>query len=365
MKNFISILSSLLLLAAPALALDSEIETLNRDFGQSQSYPIIILDKVELQQYIQAKTDKAAKDERSLEMAQGIALRNYIKGKFQIEMTPSDVFELLPYMNGEKPGASAMPFFQDRVHFKYNLCVVIPSDAQTDPQAEFKRILGLDVKPELYRGANLGKLSSMMTSEELKLFSLYHELSHCLDQKFMPLMFQSETDPHQVHLAETFAEINALFLLSQRKGLSQLGYPRSLLRTAYSKYFGPDLAQTVASPFINNAAITTAGGSTHFFAPVLLKAQSYIHETPQRIASFTLAETITLSQSIVENFALSKYGSQALRETFANGRESTLAHYQKMATKAPHIFGIAYKDLIEALAILDSVDQKIENYPKP
>jgi len=68
---------------------------------------------------------------------------------------------------------------------------------------------------------------------------------------------------------------------------------------------------------------------------------------------------------LVENFALSKYGSQALRESFSNGHEVTLAHYQKMSEKAPHIFVIAYKQLIEALSYLDSVDMKIANYPKP
>lgn len=359
MTKLLYLFTTLILLTTPAFALNSEIQALNNDYGHSQEYPILILDKEDVKLYLKSQNLNSAFSERDLVAA----LMVYFKNRFNYLVSPSDAFELLPYINGANSGASAMPFFVDKIHYKMKYCVVLPSEPELNHQAEVKRILGADEQEGLFKGLDLEKIYSLMSSEEIQLFSLYHEMSHCLDHKFLPQIYESETDAHKVHLAESFAEINALVMLSQRKGLHHLGYPRSLIRTAYSKYYGPFLAQSSPAVFSNLAI--NSGGSTYFLAPPLMRAQEFISANPQRINSMSLAETLDFSQKIVEKFALSKFGFEALRMSFMNGRENTLAHYQKLSSKAPHIFAAPHKELMEALFLMDSVEENISKYPSP
>jgi hypothetical protein len=343
---------------ASALTMQQEIQSLNQDFGHSQSYPIFILDKVDIRNFLSSNNLNAKSSQQDLVKA----LMIYVYQKFNYKAEPSDVFELLSYIVGQNTGASAMPFFVDTVHHEMKYCVVLPSDALADHAAEVKRILGADGQEEIFKDLNLEEVGRLLTTEEIQLFSLYHETSHCLDQKYLPQMYESsETDPYAVHKAEAFAEINALFLLNQRKGLNQLGYPRSLIRTAYSKFYGPFLAQS-DSPWTN--PVVKWGGSTYFLAAPLLKAQNAISADSQKMAAMSLAETISASQNIIDTTVMSKYGFEALQMNFSNGRTETLAHYEMLATKAPRIFGTSYQELQDALVLLDSVQEKISTYQK-
>ncbi|WP_413290812.1 hypothetical protein [Bdellovibrio sp. HCB337] len=362
MKTLLSTLILFLSLNASAFSISSEIAELNKTYGRSQDYPILVLDKADLNAYIKSlKIDKSLNQgEQERELIK--ALMMYIYSRFNYKMNPADATELISYATEPVRGASAMPFFVDNIHHKMRLCLVLPTDVEPDHIKEIKTIIGADDQPQLFKNFDIQKAATLMTSEELQLFTIYHELSHCLDQKYLPEMYEAETDPWAVHRAESFAETNALFMIAQRKGLNNLAYPRSLLRTAYSKIYGPFLANTEGSPFTN--IVVKSAGSSYFLSIPMMKAQEVISNENAKIQAMTLAQTIALSQQVVENFGLTKFGSEALRAYISEGSEKTLERYQRLASKNSKMFGKAYEELLVVDSWMKSLDERIQIWPR-
>jgi|GEM_PF-4578237 hypothetical protein len=332
------------------LDLAMEIQEINRDFNGALGYPVFVVNKPQFQQFL-AKNNITDFDNRVLVAR---ALYAFVKQNHHVEMQPDEAMSLANFFAPSFKEASAMPFFVDKMRFSsMKYCVVIPSEGGGSVLEEIKRMTGADSQPELYAGVDLEKLAKLFTRDELQLFSLYHELSHCLDQNYIWSINEFEVVPHNVHLFESFAETNALLLLAQRKGLKSLGASRSILRAVYSKYYGPAIAKIDANVFAG--AVNRAGGSVYFLPTVLLATQKQIDTNFESIAAMKLTDTLALSKSIVENHALDKASFEVLNMLMVNGSDETLAYCQRMAAKKPSKFLKPYLDLLYYKSILDGV----------
>ena len=358
----LSLLVILMSFNAAAYSIKNEIQILNKEYGRSLEHPIFILDKEDISAYLKSLDLKqdVTQGEKERNLIQ--AMMVYIFKRFDYKMSPEDVNELIPYVTEVNTGASAMPFFVDTVHHKMKLCIVLPADHEPDHMKEIERITGADPKPELFKNVDLKKLATIMPDKETKLLSLYHELSHCMDTQYLPQMYSAETDPWAVHKAEAFAEINGLFLLSQRHDMNNLGYARNLVRSVYSKHSGPFLANADPSPFTN--IVVKAAGTSYFFMKPLMKSQELISADPQKIKALPLADLLKQSQKIIDQYALSQFSAQALRDYLQNGREAALAQYKKLSDKSSRMFGAAYADLQEIDVWLNSLEERIATYPQ-
>ncbi|MFS4459777.1 hypothetical protein [Bdellovibrio sp. HCB2-146] len=341
---------------AHAVDLTGEIEKLNSEFKNALGYPIIIVDKPDFQKFL-AKHGYENTDNEDI-LARG--LFTYIKQKHGYQMLPEEAGTLAPSFRPTNKDASAQPFYTEKVRFnQMKYCVVIPSVTNNTPLEEIKRITGADTHPELFKNFNFEKAMSLLSQEEIQLFSLYHELSHCLDRNYIAAINEFEVVPHNLHLTEAFAETNALFMLFQRHRLKKLGAPRSILRTLYSKYYGPSLAQKESNVYASEA--TRAGGSVYFLSPVLLPAQKEIDTNPTQIQSMSLEQTLALSKLIVDHHAINKTSFEAMHMMMKEGPDVILPHYQRLAAKKPSMFLKPYQDLLYFKSVLDSVDKVLDS----
>jgi hypothetical protein len=330
--------------------LSTEIAQLNTDFNGALGYPILVVDKADFQKTLADKNLTGTQDRNLL--TREFTLYSRARG---IPMEPQDAYQLTSHFTSLNNTASAMPFYKDnarRTQMRY--CVVLTSANSASHLEEIKRIIGADGQEDIYKGFDISKLQALMSQEELQLFSLYHELSHCLDRNYLPSIFEDEVVPHNVHLAESFAEVNALILLNQRHGFKKLAAPRSLLRTVYSKYYGPAIAHNVSNPFLG--AVNKAGGSVYFLSPALLGAQQELDKNSAQIAVMNLEQTLELSKMLVEQHAISKFSFDALNMLITDGPETILPYYQRLAKKSPTKFLKAYQDLLYFKSVLDSVE---------
>jgi hypothetical protein len=334
-------------LSSQAASMAGEIAQLNKDFNGVLGYPILLIDTEDFQKTLASK-NLAGTDNRSL-LARELTIYSRARG---IPMEPQDASQLTSSLNG---AASAMPFYTDpsrRTQMRY--CVVLSSANSPSHLDEVKRIIGADGQEGIYKGFDIQKLLPLMSQEDLQLFSLYHELSHCLDRTYLPSIFEDEVVPHNVHLAESFAEVNALLLLNQRHGVKKLGAPRSILRTIYSKYYGPAIAHNVDNPFLGT--VNKAGGSVYFLSPALLGAQQELDKNGAQIAAMNLEQTLALSKMLVEQHAISKFSFEALNMLIVDGPETILPYYQRLAKKSPAKFLKAYQDVLYYKTMMDSVE---------
>ena len=356
MKTLLLALTTAISLNAAALDMSQEINGLNRDYGQAMGFPIMIFDKQEVRQRLQQKNLLVAGAD---EQQQAYIIYQYALEKFGVKMDGPDAANLVAYIAGQNNShASAMPFFKDaRKTMKY--CAVLPNGVENTHEQEVKRILGALDQEQIFKGFDFNKAYPLMTLEQLKLFSLYHELSHCLDQTYLPSLYEFEIDPHAVHQAESFAEVNALFMLAQRKDMTRLGSSRAILRGLYSKYYGPYLAQSGPSFFGGPAH--QRGGSIYFLTIPLLKAQQEVESFQRRVKDLNLQQTLALSREIVKHHAMKSRSFQALHMMFTDGKEATEAHYLKLSRKAPDLFMYPYQDLLYFNSVLDSVEKVLED----
>lgn len=351
MKQKISLFLTLALtfFAPQAFSLDLsvEIQQLNKDFGNALSYPILILDKPQLRLKLAQKKLLESADEEAI--ASEIA--NFIQTKSNITLDPSDAIALVPYVTSLNGSALAQPFFDRNVQpYKMKYCIVLPNGVTNTHAEETKRVLGIQGDASMYKGLDTRRAQGLLSLEELQLFSLYHELSHCLDKKYLPRMYDQDPDGHQIHLAESFAEVNALFLLAQRKDLTRLGVPRSLLRTLYSKYFGPYLAAqppSIAGPAYNQ------GGAIYFLSIPLLEAQHVLEKN--RMQALELPAILNLSQRVVDNHTLKSRSFQAVLLYFKEG-SNAFPYYKELAESSPDLFYSVYVDLLHFQNIFTSAE---------
>lgn len=337
----------LLALQMPTLAwgfsLEQEIDLLNRDYGQAMNYPIVVVNKNKAAAFI---TSSGA----STEAQKIAALQKYTDRYHNVSMENNEAANILPYILQFKDSALALPFYQGQ---NTKVCYVLPSFSQNDHEAEINRILGNNSQDKIYQGFDISKAMTWMKLEELHLFSLYHELSHCFDNVYIKRANQNGGDAHSIHEAEVFAETNALFMLAQKKSLRNLAFKRALLRGTYTKYMGPYLAQQ--PPSMAGDAYNK-GGSIYFLSPALLKAQQQLESSANQVLKLSLSETLQLSYAVARFSALPSRSFHALHSYFVNGRVAALKQYQEMSQQHPDLFMQAYADLLNYDAFLKSLN---------
>lgn len=333
-----------------AVSMSEEIAKLNRDFSNTLGYPIFVVDKADFQKMLAEKNLAGTEDRNVLVPAFTAYARAH-----GIPMEPQDAAQLTAHFTHLNNSASAMPFYTDKFRrTQMRFCVVLPSANNSSHLDEVKRIIGADGQEEIYKGFDVSKLLPLLTQEELQLFSLYHELSHCLDRNYLAALFEDEPVPHNVHLAESFAETNALLLLAQRHGLKKLGIPRSMIRTLYSKYYGPAIANNQSNVYLGT--VNKYGGSVYFLSPVLLAAQQELERNGEKIGAFNLEQTLALSKMLVEQHAISKLSFEALNMLIKDGPESIVPYYQRLAKKSPSKFLKPLQDMMYYKSIMDNVE---------
>lgn len=330
---------------AHAFDIAPEVKSLNQEFNNYQ-YPILIVDKADSESFLSAQNFEKLPENKQVDI-----LKNYFLRTFRMPLETNHAINLIPYFTVLKSSAVAMPFADNG---KNKLCVVLPSDNKGDHLSEVQRLLGYDPSLDLYKKIDFQKLTKLLSLEDLRLISLYHELSHCLDPYYVVKFHNQDPDPHSIHQSESFAEVNALLMLSQRKGKRNLGTSRALFRGLYARHLGPFLAKQ--PPSMAGEAYNK-GGAIYFLSFPILEAQSQIENFSRRVRDMNLQETLALSKEIVEFRAIKSRSFQALYMAFHEGEEKAHTYYLGLAQRDPDYFMIAYNDLLHSLTFLKNLDR--------
>ncbi|MFG1481649.1 hypothetical protein ABMA79_08545 [Halobacteriovorax sp. HFRX-2_2] len=325
-----------------ATDLSSEIKVLNAEYGNIKDYPIVIFDKSEVIPLL-----KGHSEEEQIKL-----LSVYMLQKFNIELERNEAINLIPYFGILNGSASALPFMKGGWSNEFKFCAVFPNGVVNDLPSEVRRVLGHSDEVDVYENFDFSQFEKIFSLEELHYYSLYHELSHCLDDIYLPENYQAPPSGHGVHQSESFAEVNALFLMAQKKGLKRIGINRALLRKTYSKYMGPYLASDKVSPFAGE--VVKQGGGVYFLSPVLIAAQREIENYNKDVLKYDLNETLKLSATIVEHHSINSRSFQGFAKYFKDGKEETLKYYKGLADRDPDLFLASYYDLVYLTSILEN-----------
>jgi len=319
--------SLLFSLTAAGFELKVEIPRLQSEFGRSRPYPILIMDKEELQwRFAQANAlgDDAGRDQRVT------IIQNYVKEVVDVAITRNDALQLETYATVLKDGAFALPLFTSMYPAVYKLCAVMPASEFSNSRLEYERLLMFN-KQAAHQGHGHDDLKDTLPFEILARFSLYHELAHCLDETFMPKTFDYE-DPHAVHLSESFAETLAL-LMMEAEGFREIALPRAQLRSIYSHRIGRHFAQNPQGGF--GSPFFVASGAIYNLSNVLLN-------TPKLGPG---ADLVAAARAVVEEFATPPRAFTAIVRWLENAVEAE-TQYQDWAQSSPHLFLEAFEHLI-------------------
>lgn len=345
-RILLSFLSLSLGSAAQAFDIAPEVKALNQEFN-NYHYPILVIDKTDSENFFRALNFDKLPENKQVEI-----LKNYFLRTFRTPLETNHAINLIPYFTILKSSAVAMPFAAE--NGKNKLCVVLPSDNKGDHLSEVQRLLGYDPSLDLYKKIDFQKLTKLISLEDLRLISLYHELSHCLDPYYVVKFHNQDPDPHSIHQSESFAEVNALLMLSQRKDKRNLGTARALLRGLYARHLGPFLAKQ--PPSMAGEAYNK-GGAIYFLSFPILEAQSQIESFSRRVRDMNLQETLALSKEIVDFRAMKSRSFHALYTAFHEGEEQAHTYYLGLAQRDPEYFLIAYNDLVHSLTFLKTLDR--------
>ncbi len=360
---FLTALFVLAAISRPLFALDlkSEIELAQARFGNVMAnYPIVIIDQDEMDwRYIQ--NGVGHKRGKEFEKIRSSLLKHYIAEKVQVELTEMQASQLEPYTSVMKDGAFALPIVENYRTAKYKICAVFTSSANSNQRLEHERLLGLN-QPNIFTTENYDQLKWRIDYNSMALFSLYHEISHCLDSRFMPSIYSRGEDAHTMHEAESFAESLASLLLVDRDWTKHLK-ARGFHRTIYSRMVGKFMAQNshlgFGHPFFK------AGGVIYNLEPALRGVQDFITLNRNRLKEMSLAEKIAVTEEIVTKHALSSRGFNVIVNYLESTKpEEAIQLTLQRAIDWPEFFYEPYKSLIsyvtysEAL-VSQSFDQSI------
>ncbi len=309
--------------------------------NQYKKYPILIFDRDEVE--YRFSQNQAWGEEKEKENLRIRIIQRYVKEVVGVELTHNEASAYEMYISILKDSAVALPTFTESwPRVEYKMCAVFPANANSNQQIETERILGLLTK-EAYGELTYDHLKPRLSYEDLAEISLYHELSHCLDQEFMPDTYQSYEDSHSVHKSESFAETNALLLMA-KEGKINVGRTRSLLRSLYSSKLGSYLAANPQNSFGNPHYM--AGGAIYYLSPVIEKAQDIIDQNPMDFKTKTINQITAMAQELVKKYALSSKTFSAIAMYLDQPKE-TLQSYAQNAEEMPDFFEEAFKGLID------------------
>ncbi|CAN0141753.1 unnamed protein product, partial [Chrysoparadoxa australica] len=190
-------------------------------------------------------------------------------------------------------------------------------------------------------------LQEKLEYEEMQLFSLYHELGHCLDPYFMPENYNVyEVDAHSVHESESFAETFALLML-EREGVKGTGQTRALLRNMYTQKMGKWFIDNPRNGFGN--PLYLKGGLIYYLAPSLIAADEFVRRNKDFLQG-DIASLLDKAKEIVEANSLPSRSFHGVFRLMSEDKEKILQQYREWSTNDPRFFKDVY---IQMLTFLD------------
>jgi hypothetical protein len=302
--------------------------------GFDKDYPIIVVDRDKTNFLIESNNAREDQDKR-YEL-----IKSYIKEVSNIDLSLQDFVNIDPYLTSLSNSAVALPILTGGYEGDYKFCAVFANAPNGNAQVESNRIIGFNQEEAFldYPDFNYNNLNNKMTFEELYLFSLYHEASHCLDDKFIIEMQENGGEPHGIHEAEIYAEIMAYFALIPRLG-KEVASRRAQYRTIYSRIVGEFLT---TQPTFGNPHVTS-GGAIYNLGPYLYKAQELIH-----FQQIDLNQPLLYTaKDFVLNEALTSREFHAVVTFLIQGSERANEQYSAWAYNDPHFFYTAYMELVQ------------------
>lgn len=322
-----------------AFNLSPEIAKLNTEFGNTKSYPIHIFDKKILKKKINGKSEELQLD----------IIVKYISDTIGVVITSYQADTILRYHTDMDGSASALPF-QDSFFESYKFCAVFPSGKEVNQVEELNRFLGITAGQNPYPEELLKEAQKLISLRELKLYSLYHELSHCLDAHFAP---KTDNSPSAIHEAESYAEVSASLMLAKRFRIKNLILRRALLRSLYARYMGHFLATSNLPTFDPSIR---SGGAIYFLTPTLLAANK-LASSFDFITNLVSSEEIDAhALNIVNEHALDNRDISALRAYFTQGKLMAIGKYQELSEDFPEAFIPTYLKLRSNINTLEDID---------
>lgn len=329
LKPLFALILVSLSLGASAFDLKQEISKLQTKFGRVMKYPILIVDKEELQwRFAKAR---ALGDSDEAEQKRLPIIQAYVKETIGVQLTDVEASQYDTYVTVLKDGAFALPVLANRYPSVYKMCAVLPASPHSNQRLEHNRLLGLE-NQDIHQGQGFDDLEQRLPYDVVARFSLYHELAHCLDTSFMPQSFDFE-DAHTVHLSESFAETVALLML-KAEGFTDIALPRAHHRSVYAWRMGRFFAQNPQGGFGHPYYV--AGGVIYNLAPVLLAADTLPATN----------DVLVQARDIVLAHALPGRAFTAITSWLADPQE-TEERYTRYAQESPDLFLEAFEKLLD------------------
>lgn len=319
-----------------------EIDKAQKRFGDVKEYPIVIFNQDEISWKLAKANAFGDSDEAEASRIQ--IIKDYVESKSGFEITDSEALGLENYITVLKDSAFAMPILKGSWGERsFKMCAVFPASPNTNQRLEHERLMGL-LTEEVYGELGYEEIDLRMPYEQLAMFSLYHEVSHCLDPEFMKENYNGQESPHNVHLSESFAEGLALLILEQM-GYENMGRSRGRLRMIYSRMMGSYFARNPGlgggNPFF------VKGGAIYHLDPALRGAQEFVFYSGNKFDDFTLDELMSEMVKIVEDKALDSRTFHAIANYLAaTDKEEQLTTYRERAFDSPDLFYEAYAGLM-------------------
>lgn len=270
-------------------------------------------------------------------------LGQYLANKTGVELSYGELETLDSYLTQFPELAVAQPLLDSNNHSDYKFCAVFPLPPNGNSRIETERMLALDFKT-VYPTQTFEQLSKKLSLEALYLFSLYHEVSHCLDPKFMPATLkqgQSES-PSLVHLSEAFAETLSYLKLSQRLD-KNIADARALYRTIYSRKMGTYFATEKKSGFYN--PYRKFGGAIYYLTPYLMSAYTQIRFGKLKVDQMNSQQLLSTAVDLINDNAIESRDFAAIMMGLSQGFTPALEFYQKQAFDSPDFFYQTYLKL--------------------
>lgn len=307
-------------------------------------YPILIMDRDELEWRFASRGATESEDLREM------IIREYVKEKTGIWISENAATNFEPYLTVLKDMAVAMPALSDDFSGKILMCAVFPADPNRNQRLETERLLQLQVE-EAYGRLGFEQLTSTMEYEDLILTSVLHEAGHCLDQTyFRAAVTLGQSDPHTVHMSESFAETTAILLLAKEEK-TDLAEKRAALRSVYTYYMQPYFSAHPENGF--GMDTYTYGGLIYFLAPSIRAAGTEVKARTAEIQGMDMPEILLLAKEIVDRSAFDSRVLTAIHATYSEGREAAIARYRRYAADMPDLFADTYGKMLSFLEEMD------------
>lgn len=306
--------------------------------SMERPYPILVFDRDDIN-FLFVSHQVVGDSEKEKRLA---LLGKYIFEKTNTQLDTNDLENIDIYLSTLPESAVALPLRSGFSTSSYKFCAVFPLAPNGNAEIETNRMLQLDFKT-VYPNESYSQLSKKMSLEELYLFSLYHEVGHCLDPVFLPKASASYEDSHAVHLSEAFAEVFAYMNLSMRLNLN-IADSRSLYRTIYSRRMGEFLAQESGGGLTNPHR--SNGGVIYYLTPYLMFAYEQVRFKmidPQKLSPQQMIDTVI---SIIDTQDIESRSFTAIALALKEGFEPIIQKYQDYAFSSPGFFYTAYLQLL-------------------